>query len=225
MSQPLKVTVAKPRTSYRETIRRPVRQHARLKRQTGGHGQFADVTIEIEPRERGAGFEFIDKIVGGVVPRRFIPAVGESAEESTRKGPLGHPVVDIAVTLVDGGFHSVDSSDMAFATATRMAMQEGLTQAGPVLLEPIHHVSVLVPNGFTAAAQRLLSERRGQILGYSEREGWPGWDDVQALVPAAEMHGMIIELRSMTMGLGSYLHRFDHLAEVQGAAAARAAAG
>lgn len=220
----VKVSVAKPRTPYRETIRRPVRQHARLKRQTGGHGQFADVTLEIAPRGRGEGFQFIDRIVGGVVPRRFIPAVGESAEESTRKGPLGHPVVDISVTLVDGGFHSVDSSDMAFATATRMAMQEGLAAAGPVLLEPIHQVSVLVPNGFTAAAQRLLSERRGQILGYAEREGWPGWDEVQALVPAAEMHGMIIELRSMSMGLGSYVHRFDHLAEVQGAAASRAAA-
>ena len=221
----VKVTVAKPRTPYRETIRRKVRQHARLKRQTGGHGQFADVTLEIEPRGRGEGFLFSDRIVGGVVPRRFIPAVGESAEESTRKGPLGHPVVDIAVTLVDGGFHSVDSSDMAFATATRMAMQEGLAAAGPVLLEPIHHVSIQVPNAFTAAAQRLLSERRGQILGYAEREGWPGWDEVQALVPAAELHGMIIELRSMSMGLGSYIHRFDHLAEVQGAAAARAAAG
>lgn len=220
----VKVSVAKPRTPYRETIRRKVRQHARLKRQTGGHGQFADVTLEIEPRGRGEGFQFIDRIVGGVVPRRFIPAVGESAEETTRKGPLGHPVVDISVTLVDGGFHSVDSSDMAFATATRMAMQEGLAAAGPVLLEPIHQVSVFVPNGFTAAAQRLLSERRGQILGYSEREGWPGWDEVQALVPLAEMHGMIIELRSMSMGLGSYVHRFDHLAEVQGAAAARAAA-
>jgi elongation factor G len=220
----VKVTVAKPRTPYRETIRRPVRQHARLKRQTGGHGQFADVTLEIEPRGRGEGFLFTDRIVGGVVPKRFIPAVGDAAEEATRKGPLGHPVVDIAVTLVDGGFHSVDSSDMAFATATRMAMQEGLAAAGPVLLEPIHQVSVLVPNGFTAAAQRLLSERRGQILGYSEREGWPGWDEVQALVPAAEMHGMIIELRSMSMGLGSYVHRFDHLAEAQGAAAARAAA-
>ncbi len=220
----VKVTVAKPRTPYRETIRRPVRQHARLKRQTGGHGQFADVVLEIEPRGRGEGFTFTDRIVGGVVPKRFIPAVGESAEESTRKGPLGHPVVDIAVTLVDGGFHSVDSSDMAFATATRMAMQEGLAAAGPVLLEPIHHVSMYVPNGFTAAAQRLLSERRGQILGYSEREGWPGWDEVQALVPAAELHGMIIELRSMSMGLGTYVHRFDHLAEVQGAAAARAAA-
>lgn len=220
----VKVTVAKPRTPYRETIRRKVRQHARLKRQTGGHGQFADVVLEIEPRGRGEGFAFIDKIVGGVVPKRFIPAVGESAKESTRKGPLGHPVVDIAVTLVDGGFHSVDSSDMAFATATRMAMQEGLAAAGPVLLEPIHHVSMYVPNGFTAAAQRLLSERRGQILGYSEREGWPGWDEVQALVPAAELHGMIIELRSMSMGLGTYVHRFDHLAEVQGAAAARAAA-
>jgi elongation factor G len=220
----VKVTVAKPRTPYRETIRRKVRQHARLKRQTGGHGQFADVVLEIEPRGRGEGFLFTDRIVGGVVPKRFIPAVGEAAKEATRKGPLGHPVVDVAVTLVDGGFHSVDSSDMAFATATRMAMQEGLAAAGPVLLEPIHHVSVYVPNGFTAAAQRLLSERRGQILGYSEREGWPGWDEVQALVPAAELHGMIIELRSMSMGLGTYVHRFDHLAEVQGAAAARAAA-
>lgn len=221
----VKVVASRPRTPYRETIRRPVRQHARLKRQTGGHGQFADVVLEIEPRGRGEGFVFGDRIVGGVVPKRFIPAVGEAAQEATRKGPLGHPVVDIAVTLVDGGFHSVDSSDMAFATATRMAMQEGLAAAGPVLLEPVHRVSVFVPNAFTAAAQRLLSERRGQILGYAEREGWPGWDEVQALVPAAELHGMIIELRSLSMGLGTYVHRFDHLAEVQGAAAARAAAG
>jgi elongation factor G len=106
-----------------------------------------------------------------------------------------------------------------------MAMQEGLAKASPVLLEPIHEVAVLVPNGFTAAAQRLLSERRGQILGYAERDGWPGWDEVKALVPEAELFGMITELRSMTMGLGTYTHRFDHLAELQGAAALKAAAG
>lgn len=221
----VKVVSARPRTGYRETIRRPVRQHARLKRQTGGHGQFADVTLEIEPRAAGEGFSFESRIVGGVVPKRFVPAVEEAAQDALKKGPLGQPVVDVAVALVDGTFHSVDSSDMAFANATRMAMQEGLAKAAPVLLEPIHHVSIFVPNGFTAAAQRLLSERRGQILGFSERDGWEGWDDVQALVPEADLYGMITELRSMTMGLGSYLHRFDHLAEAQGAAALRAAAG
>jgi len=139
--------------------------------------------------------------------------VGEAAEEAARKGPLGHPCVDIAVTLLDGGFHSVDSSDMAFRTATRMAMQEGLAKGEPVLLEPVEHVVVTVPNAHTPAAQRLLSGRRGRILGYGEREGWPGWDDVAALVPAAELHDLIIELRSHTQGLGSYAHRFDHLAE------------
>ncbi|MFQ3623844.1 MAG: elongation factor G, partial [Acetobacteraceae bacterium] len=220
----VKVSVAKPRTAYRETIRRAVRRHARLKRQTGGHGQFADVTLEIEPRPRGAGFAFAERIVGGAVPKRFIPAVADAAEEATRKGPLGHPVVDIAVTLVDGGFHSVDSSDMAFAGATRLAMQEGLAEAAPVLLEPIHHVTVFVPEEATAGAQRLLAERRGQILGLGPREGWRGWDEIQAQVPAAELQGLIIELRSLSSGLGTYLHRFDHLAEVQGAAALKAAA-
>jgi elongation factor G len=221
----VKVTAARPRTGYRETIRRTVRQHARLKRQTGGHGQFADVTLEIEPRGRGEGFSFASHIVGGAVPKRFIPAVEEAAEDALKKGPLGQIVVDVAVRLMDGTFHSVDSSDMAFATATRMAMQEGLAKASPVLLEPIHEVAVLVPNGFTAAAQRLLSERRGQILGYAEREGWPGWDEMKALVPEAEIFGMITELRSMTMGLGTYTHRFDHLAEAQGVVAQKAAAG
>ena len=209
----LKLATAKPSVPYRETIRRPVQQHARLKRQTGGHGQFADVTLEIAPRPRGEGFQFIDRIVGGAVPRQYIPAVGEAAEEAARKGPLGHPCVDIAVTLLDGGFHSVDSSDMAFRTATRMAMQEGLAKGEPVLLEPVEHVVVTVPNAHTPAAQRLLSGRRGRILGYGERDGWPGWDDVAALVPAAELHDLIIELRSHTQGLGSYTHRFDHLAE------------
>jgi elongation factor G len=171
------------------------------------------VKIDIAPRQRGEGFLFIDKVVGGAVPRNFIPAVGEAAEEATRKGPFGYPVVDISVTLVDGGFHSVDSSDMAFKTATQLAMKEGLAKAEPVLLEPVDHVTICVPNDYTARAQRLLTGRRGQILGYAEREGWPGWDEVEALVPEAEMHDLIIELRSQTMGLGTYRKRFDHLAE------------
>ncbi len=223
-SSGLKVTTGKPHVPYRETIRRPVHQHGRLKRQTGGHGQFADVKLDIAPRGRGEGFAFHDKIVGGAVPRQYIPAVGEAAEAATRKGPFGFPVVDIEVTLVDGTFHSVDSSDMAFKTATRIAMQEALPKADPIVLEPIDHVSISVPNEYTPNAQRLLTGRRGRILGYAERSGWPGWDDVEALVPEAELHDLIIELRSMTMGLGTYRHTFDHLAEAKGKVAELAVA-
>lgn len=214
----VKLRTARAPVAYRETIRHAVTQAARLKRQTGGHGQFADVKIQIAPRPRGSGFHFDEKVVGGAVPKRFIPAVGQAAEEATRKGPLGHPVVDVAVTLLDGGFHSVDSSDMAFATATRMAMQEGLAKADPVLLEPMDAVTVSVPADFTPAAQRLLTGRRGQILGFAAKHDWEGWDEVQALVPAAELADFIIELRSQTQGLGSYTHRFDHLAEARGGA-------
>ena len=209
----LKVATHKPQVPYKETIRRAVHEHGRLKKQSGGHGQFADVKIDIAPRQRGTGFEFIDKVVGGAVPRNFIPAVGEAAEEAARKGPFGFPVVDISVTLVDGQFHSVDSSDMAFKTATSLAMKEGLAKADPVLLEPIFRVTISVPNDYTARAQRLVTGRRGQILGFAEREGWPGWDDVEALVPEAELHDLIIELRSQTLGLGTYRKQFDHLAE------------
>ncbi|MBR0683997.1 elongation factor G [Roseomonas eburnea] len=212
----LRVNTSRPRIPFKETIRAAARHHARHRRQTGGHGQFADVTLEVSPRPRGEGFAFEDRIVGGAIPRKFIPAVGEAAEEAARKGPLGNPVVDIAVTLHDGAFHSVDSSDMAFATATRMAMQEALAKAEPVMLEPVDQVTVLVPQDATPAAQRLLTGRRGQILGYAEKDGWPGWDEVQALVPEAELHDLIIELRSQTMGLGTYTRRFDHLAETRG---------
>jgi len=212
-SSGLKVSTAPPQVPFRETIRKPVRQHARLKRQTGGHGQFADVTLEIAPRARDSGFEFRDRIVGGAVPKQYIPAVGEAAEVALGKGPLGHRVVDVEVVLVDGTFHSVDSSDMAFKTATRMAMQEGLAKADPVMLEPIDHVTISVPSEYTPSAQRLITSRRGRILGYDEREGWPGWDDVQAQIPEAELQGLIIDLRSSTMGLGTFRHEFDHLAE------------
>jgi elongation factor G len=212
----LQIATSPPKIAFKETIRRKVIQHSRYKRQTGGHGQFADVKLEIEPRRRGEGFLFTDKIVGGAVPKQYIPAVGDAAEEAMQKGPFGYPVVDVAVTLVDGSFHTVDSSDMAFKIATRQALTEGLAKAEPVLLEPIEHVTISVPNTFTAAAQRLLTGRRGQILGYGERPGWPGWDDVEALVPAAELHDLIIQLRSDTMGLGHYQRRFDHLAEARG---------
>lgn len=211
----LKLTTHKPQVAYKETIRKPVHEHGRLKRQTGGHGQFADVKIDVAPRPRGEGFQFVDKIVGGAVPRNFIPAVGEAAEAATQKGPFGYPVVDLSVTLVDGGFHAVDSSDMAFRTATQIAMKEALAAADPVLLEPIDHVTISVPNDYTARAQRLLTGRRGQILGFAERPGWSGWDDVEALVPEAEMHDLIIELRSQTMGLGTFRKQFDHLAETK----------
>ena len=209
----LKVSTQKPQVAFKETIRRAVHEHGRLKKQSGGHGQFADVKLDIAPRPRGEGFEFIDKIVGGSVPRNFIPAVAEAAEESAKKGPFGFPVVDISVTLVDGGFHSVDSSDMAFKTATSVAMREGLAKADPILLEPVDHVTISVPSEFTPRAQRLLTGRRGQILGFAEKDGWPGWDDVIALVPEAELHDLIIDLRSQTLGLGTYRRKFDHLAE------------
>jgi len=211
----VQVAASAPKIAYKETIRHAVSQHGRVKRQTGGHGQFADVKLEIEPRPRGSGFLFTDKIVGGSVPRNYIPAVREAAEEAMQKGPLGYPVVDVGVTLVDGGFHAVDSSDMAFRSATRAAIAEGLAKAEPVLLEPVDHVTVSVPNAFTAAAQRLLSGRRGQIMGYAEKPGWPGWDDVEALAPAAELHDLIMDLRSDTMGLGAFRRRFDHLSEAR----------
>ena len=220
----LQINVGAPKIAFKETIKREVHQHSRLKRQTGGHGQFADVKLEIAPRERGAGFAFIDKIVGGAVPRQYIPAVREASEEAMLKGPFGYPVVDVGVTLVDGTFHTVDSSDMAFRSATRMGIAEALAKAEPVLLEPIDHVTVSVPNQFTAGVQRLLSGRRGQILGYSERPGWPGWDDVEALVPESELHDFILQLRSDTMGLGNYRCAFDHLAEARGKVAEKATA-
>ena len=209
----LAVESGKPPIACRETIGQTTVEHARLKRQTGGHGQFADVILEIAPRRRGEGFVFIDRIVGGAIPKQFIPAIRDAAEEAMSKGPLGYRVVDVSVTLLDGSYHTVDSSEQAFKTATRMAISAALAKAKPKLLEPIDHVTVTVPRQNTPDAQRLLSGRRGQILGYREREGWPGWDEIEAMVPAAELQDFVVDLRSDTQGLGSYRHEFDHLAE------------
>jgi len=209
--------VGQPATvPYRETIRRGTQQHSRFKRQSGGHGQFADCTIEVKPLPRGSGFTFKESVVGGAIPRNYIPAVEEGVVEALRHGPLGFPVVDLTVSLLTGQFHAVDSSDMAFKTAGRQAIQEALPKCEPVLLEPIDSVEISVPNAFTARVQRLVSGRRGQILGYDAKEDWSGWDVVRAYLPRSELHDLIVELRSLTLGVGSFAHHFDHMQELTG---------
>ena len=203
-------------TPYRETIQAAAEQHSRFKRQSGGHGQFGDVKIAVQPLGRGEGFEFAEKVIGGTVPRQYIPAVAAGVAEALERGPLGFPVVDLSVTLTDGKHHAVDSSEQAFRTAGRMALQEALPNCKSVLLEPIVHITVNTPDSATAAVQRLLSGRRGQILGYDARNGWPGWDQVEAHMPQAEIRDMIVELRSLTMGVGSFEWRFDHMQELSG---------
>ncbi len=210
------VETQEPRVGYKETIRKPVTQRGRHKKQSGGHGQFGDVVLEIKPLPRGTGFEFTDTITGGVVPKQYIPSVEHGIREYLATGPLGFPVVDVAVNLSDGSYHSVDSSDMAFKTAGRIGMSEGMPQCSPVLLEPIMHVDVMVPSEATARVNTIVSQRRGQILGFDSRPGWSGWDVVQAQMPEAEMRDLIVELRSATAGVGSYVCRFDHLSELTG---------
>jgi elongation factor G len=221
----LPATTKHPQVGYRETIRRPVAQHARFKRQSGGHGQFADIEIEVRPLPRGSGHAFTNSVVGGAIPKNYIPAVEDGVNEYLVRGPLGFPVVDVAVNLVTGQFHAVDSSDQAFKTCGRMAMSEAMPKCDPVLLEPIHHVDISVPNAFTSKVQRLISGRRGQILGYDAKEGWTGWDTVSANLPQSELHDLIMELRSITLGVGTYTERFDRLQELTGKLAEKVMAG
>ena len=205
-----------PAVGYRESIRKPVRQHGRHKKQSGGHGQFGDVIIEIRPLSRGEGFHFEEKIHGGSVPKQWIPAVEEGVREAMVKGPLGFKVVDCAVTLVDGSYHSVDSSELAFRLAGRLAMQEALAAAHPHLLEPMHKITVVSPSSATSRITSAIAGRRGQMLGLAPRDGWTGWDRVDALLPEAELSGLEAELRSQSQGLATYESEFDHLAELNG---------
>ena len=205
-----------PSVGYRETIRKGVTQRGRHKKQSGGHGQYGDVVIEIKPMPRGAGFSFEDKITGGVVPRNYIPSVEEGIIDALKHGPLGFPVVDLHVALIDGSYHTVDSSDMAFRTAGRIGIVEGLPQCQPVLLEPIHLVEIVCPTEATAKINALMSGRRGQILGFDTREGWEGWDVVRAKMPEAEIGDLIVEIRSATAGAGTFTFKFDHMAELTG---------
>jgi elongation factor G len=205
-----------PSVGYRETIRKGVQQRGRHKKQSGGHGQYGDVVLDIAPMPRGAGFTFEDKITGGVVPRNYIPSVEEGVVDALKHGPLGFPVVDLHVALVDGSYHTVDSSDMAFQTAGRIGIHEGLPQCQPVLLEPIDQVEIVCPNEATAKINALLSGRRGQILGFDTRDGWEGWDTVRAMMPEAEIGDLIVEIRSATAGAGTFTFKFDHMAELTG---------
>ena len=210
----LEMEAKPPRTPYRETIRKGVSAHGRHKKQTGGHGQFADVKIEVNPRQRGEGFAFDNRVVGGAVPRQYIPAVEEGARDFLARGPLGFPVVDVAVTLTDGQFHAVDSSELAFKLATAQALKEALPRCEPVLLEPVLAITISVPSDYTAKALALISGRRGQVLGYEAKDDWPGWDEIKAHIPQAECHDLVLQLRSSTQGVGSYTWAIDHLDEV-----------
>jgi len=210
---------------YKETIRKSVEVRGRHKKQSGGHGQFGDVVVTIKPQPRGAGFEFSDEITGGVVPKNYIPSVEIGVRDYLGHGPLGFPVVDVSVCLIDGSYHSVDSSDMAFRQAGRIAMSEGMPQCSPVLLEPVMAVEIAVPSEATARINSIVSSRRGQILGFDARPGWPGWDLVEVHLPESEIQNLIVELRSATAGVGTFNAKFDHLAELTGKVADQVLAG
>ena len=207
----------KPQVGYRETIKKPVLNvRGRHKKQSGGHGQFGDVVIDVKPLPRGSGFQFKEVITGGAVPRNYIPSVEEGVIDAIKHGPLGFPVVDLSVTLTDGSYHAVDSSDMAFRLAGRIGIHDALPQAQPVLLEPIHLVEIVCPNEATAKINAIMSGRRGQILGFDTRDGWSGWDTVKAMIPETEIGDLIIEIRSATAGVGTFTAKFDHMAELTG---------
>lgn len=215
------VVVRPPPIPYRETIRKHGVHHARYKRQSGGHGQFGDVVVDVRPLPRGQGHTFTSGVVGGAVPRQYIPAVEEGVLEGLRRGPLGFPVVDVAVTLTGGTYHSVDSSDQAFRTAARLAMAEVLPKLEPVLLEPILQVEIHVPREATPRAQRLVIGRRGHLLGFDANLELPGWEILTAHIPQAEMRDFIVELRSLSLGLGTFVARPSHYAELVGRQAER----
>ncbi|TYC55723.1 elongation factor G [Rhodobacterales bacterium] len=215
----LDVASTTPHVPYAETIRGSTRVRGRHKKQSGGHGQFGDVVLEIAPLPRGEGIQFTDTITGGVVPKQYIPSVREGVLEALAQGPLGFPVVDVSICLTDGSYHSVDSSDQAFKMAGALAIREGLSNCKPVLLEPVRKVVVSCPSDTTAKVNAIVSVRRGQLLGFEARLDWLGWDEVHALMPEAEIGDLIVELRSATAGVASYTSKFDHMAELSGKAA------
>ena len=210
------VEQARPTVAYRETIRHKVTVRGRHKKQSGGHGQFGDVVLEVAPRGRGDGFAFAERVHGGAVPKQYFSSVEAGCQDACLHGPLGFPVVDVEAVLTDGSYHTVDSSDMAFRTAARIGMSEALEKAEPILLEPVLAVDIFVPSDAMSRATGIVSARRGQIMGFGPRDGWDGWDRLETLIPEAEMDNLIVELRSATAGAGFYQARFDHLAEVVG---------
>jgi elongation factor G len=205
--------VGRPQVAYRETITRPARAQGRYVRQTGGRGQYGDVLLEVDPLPKGAGFDFESKIVGGAIPKEYIPAVEQGVRGAIESGVLaGYPMVDFKAILVDGSYHEVDSSEMAFKIAGSMALKEAVQKAGPVLLEPVMKVEVVVPEGFTGDVVGNLSSRRGNIEGMEPRG--VGMQAIQAHVPLAEMFGYATDVRSMTQGRGTFTMEFDHYDQV-----------
>ena len=211
----VEVDTAPPTIPYVETISSGTEIHSRYKHQTGGHGQFGDVWLRFEPRERGSGVTFEQKIVGGVVPRQYIPAVEKGVREALVHGPGGFPVTDLHVVLFDGQYHDVDSSEQSFKTAAGMGVREALPKCNPVVLEPIVHVSVTVPTTYTSTVIQQLTGKRGQILGMNPAER-SGYDVVEAYVPQVELSRYITELRTATQGLGTYSWRHERYDPVPG---------
>lgn len=208
----VEASVGKPQVAYKETIRKSVKSEGKFVRQSGGRGQYGHVWLELEPLEPGKGYEFVNKIVGGVIPKEFIPAVDQGVQEALTSGVLaGYPVVDVRVTLFDGSYHEVDSSEMAFKIAASIAFKEGMKKADPVLLEPIMKVEVVVPDEYLGDVIGDINSRRGQIEGIEPRAGA---QIVHAYVPLSEMFGYATDLRSKTQGRGIYTMQFSHYAEV-----------
>jgi elongation factor G len=208
----VEANIGKPQVAYRETIRKSVEQEGKYIKQTGGRGQYGHIWLQIEPQERGQGFEFVNKIVGGAVPREFIPSVEKGVKETVSKGVIaGYPLVDVKVTAYDGSYHDVDSSDIAFQIAGAMAMRDGVKAAGPVLLEPIMKVEVTTPEDFFGSVVGDLNSRRGRIEGTDERGNSKV---VNSMVPLSEMFGYITDLRGMSQGRASFTMEFDHYEEV-----------
>jgi len=208
----VEVDLGRPRLAYKETVTRTAKVQGKYKRQSGGRGQYGDVWIEISPLERGKGFVFVDKIFGGAIPRNFIPSIEKGIRQAMEEGALaGYPIVDIQVVLYDGSYHEVDSSDIAFQIAAAMALRKAVQEAGPVLLEPVMDVEVIIPEEYLGQISGDLNSRRGRIMGM-ETKG--KLQIVKAQVPQAEMFTYANDLRSITGGRGSYTMRFSHYEEV-----------
>ena len=208
----VEANVGAPQVAYREAIRKPVEVEGKFVKQSGGRGQFGHVWLKIEPNDTGKGFEFIDAIKGGSVPREFIPAVKKGLEETLPNGVLaGFPVVDVKVTLFDGSYHDVDSNENAFKMAASMGFKDGMRKASPVLLEPMMSVEVETPEDYTGTVMGDLSSRRGMVQGMDDMVG--GGKIVKAEVPLAEMFGYSTALRSATQGRATYTMEFKHYSE------------
>jgi elongation factor G len=207
----VEANVGKPQVAYRETLKSAVEQEGKFVRQSGGRGQYGHVWLKIEPKARGEGYEFINDIVGGVIPKEYIPAVDKGVQEQLQNGVIaGYPVVDVKVTLFDGSFHEVDSSEMAFKIAGSQCFKQGAQRAKPVLLEPVMSVEVVTPEDYMGDVMGDLSRRRGVLQGMDES---PAGRVIRAEVPLAEMFGYSTDLRSATQGRATYTMEFEKYAE------------